>query len=438
MREESAPWPEWREFVEDKSTLQEYEGDPEFLAIKKQIDEEYGEEKLRRSWLKTCAELEELTEEIKEKGSQIIPIIDMADVRRGCVAIKDVAEIRRVGCFVVRNVIEQCEMDRLYRDLKNYLSINKGRYTAWPQDSPSIFNLYNTPTQNALRIHPNQLQLMRWINGLWNYPNDDEEASPQPLLYADAVRVRPAKQTFLGLGPHIDAGSLCRWGDPAYRKVYHEIFAGNSENHDIFDMGKRKDANQALYLGGAHSTVMRAFQGWTAISKTAPREGTILLYPNVKAAISYVMLRPFFKPPSDKSKISDASQWTYDPSSSWFPGTFKPQSQLLSPTSHPHLRLKECLIHVPPIEPGDTVWWHTDMCHAVDAEHVGNMDASVAYIAATPNTPINKAYMQHQYDRMVVGHPPQDFVSNGVDESGFEEFQGFEGNPDIFKSLMGY
>jgi hypothetical protein len=78
------------------------------------------------------------------------------------------------------------------------------------------------------------------------------------------------------------------------------------------------------------------------------------------------------------------------------------------------------------------------VCHAVDAEHLGQQDASVVYIAATPTTDLNKKYMQKQYSRMVVGLPPADFIKNGVDESKLEGFTGFSSDPELFKKLMGF
>lgn len=78
------------------------------------------------------------------------------------------------------------------------------------------------------------------------------------------------------------------------------------------------------------------------------------------------------------------------------------------------------------------------MCHAVDAEHIGHQDASVAYIAATPTTPTNRKYMQRQYDLMAAGLPPPDFVTHGVDESRLTGFEGFAADPELFKRHMGF
>lgn len=173
------------------------------------------------------------------------------------------------------------------------------------------------------------------------------------------MRIRPPGKPFYGLGPHIDAGSLCRWADAGYRKVYDSIFSGFPERFDAYDLSTRKDADQAAFEGSAHSSVFRAFQGWTALTGTRPREGSLLLYPYAGTVIAYVLLRPFFTPPQEDVMV--ASKWSFNPDNTWFPGTRKESSQYLSRTSHPHLRLEDCLVHIPEMRPGDTVWWHCDV-----------------------------------------------------------------------------
>lgn len=231
--------------------------------------------------------------------------------------------------------------------------------SGWPDATPFVLNLYWSPSQQAARSHPRQSKLQRAINTWWH--DEEGTTSPEPLSYADAIRIRPPGVPFYGLGPHIDAGSLSRWADPGYIKVYDCIFGGHPEQFDAYDLTTRKNANPALFDGFAHSSVFRSFQGWTALTKAAPREGSLLLYPNVKTAIAYVLLRPFFSQPKDERDIMDATKWTFDVETPWFPGTWRKDSQYASPTSHPHLRLKECMLHIPPMQAGDTVWWHCDV-----------------------------------------------------------------------------
>ncbi|KAF5963193.1 hypothetical protein FBULB1_13566 [Fusarium bulbicola] len=281
------------------------------------------------------------------------------------------------------------------------------------------------------------MKLQRRLNELWKYSAED--TSPDPLVYLDGIRDRAPGQPFLGLGPHIDAGSLCRWADPTYRKVYDEIFSGRPEDHDAYDLEARRNADQELYKGLAHSTVLRTFQGWTALTPTAPREGTIMVYPDVKTVIAYLLLRPFFSPPKDPDQTMDAKKWTFDDSTGWFPGTMKPESQRLSRSSHPHLRLEECLIHMPEVQPGDTVWWHCDVCHAVVTEHLGKNNASVAFIAACPTTPANEAYVKEQLLATLEGRPSADYADgNDLNESTLKGHVGLDGLDDEARKAFGF
>lgn len=351
-------WPAWPEFT--KPGVDEAK-DPEFLSIKKAVIAEYGAEVLRQSWIKVCRDLEAVTDEIAAKGSSIVPSFETTQILSKGFTDSQRSDAQRIGAFVCKATIPQPEAETLYKNVATYISDNKHSIQSWPVESPSMFILYNSPAQNTIRSHPNHIALQRRLNELWhNY--DDEDTSSEPLAFFDGIRDRAPGQPFLGLGPHIDAGSLCRWADPNYRKVYDNIFRGNPEVHDPYDIRKRKDANQDVYKGVAHSTVLRTFQGWTALTPTQAREGTIMVYPNVKTAVAYMLLRPFFQPPQgDNADVMNPEAWTLDGESGWFPGTFKPQSQRLSRASHPHLRLEECLVHMPKVNPGDTVWWHCDV-----------------------------------------------------------------------------
>lgn len=351
-------WPAWAEYTAPGSGSTKA-SDPDFWATKQAIISQYGADALRKSWLTVCQELEKVTDEIAAKRTSIIQTLDAATLLGTGFTQAQKREVKSVGAFVVRRVIPRGEAEQHYQNLRQYVANNRGQIQGWSKETPSMLMLYDSPTQNALRAHPNQLRLQRLLNGLWH--DATGSTSPDPLVYYDGVRDRPPGQKFLGLGPHIDAGSLCRWSDEAYRECYDRIFSGQPELHDCYDLGRRQAANQELYPSIAHSSVFRSFQGWTALTRAAPSEGTLLVYPNVATAVAYVLLRPFFKPPGNPAEVMDASKWTLDESTDWFPGTFKPDSQRLSRTSHPHLRLEECLVHVPEMEPGDTVWWHADV-----------------------------------------------------------------------------
>jgi hypothetical protein len=357
MTGSARPWPAWSEYGAHDGGKNP--SDVDFGTAKQAVIDMYGEDALWQSWLRVCRELTSVTGEIASRRSDIIPIFDSTHILEHGFTEEQSRIAKSTGAFVCRETIPKAEATSLYTELKSYLSANDGRIPAWPKESPSMLILYDSPVQNKLRAHPNHLKLQRMLNDLWH--DSTGETSPEPLVYLDGVRDRAPGQEFLGLGPHIDAGSLARWADPVYRRVYHEVFSRHPERFDAYDLSLRKDAKQDLYKAMAHSSVFRSFQGWTALTPTSDGKGTLLVYPNVSLVIAYVLLRPFFSPPACSEELLDPEKWKLDTDSDYFPGTFKSESQRLSRTSHPHLRLEECMVPMPPIEPGDTVWWHTDV-----------------------------------------------------------------------------
>ncbi|KAH6886861.1 hypothetical protein B0T10DRAFT_563095 [Thelonectria olida] len=428
-------WPAWSEFLTPPEDVSQ--DTFTFSAkAKAEVIAQYGEVALRQGWLRVCKDLEDVTEKLAKLGSAAIPVLEMSEVLSEGLSDARRSELKSSGCCIVRGVLSNKEATAKFHDLKDFLAKNEGNIPGWPSDSRVMINLYNSPTQVAIRTHPNHIVLQKALNSL--YHDALGETSPDPLSYTDAARIRPPGQSFLGLGPHIDAGSLCRWADPQYRSVYDKILSGHPELHDPYDLDVRKSADQFLFEAKAHSVVFRAFQGWTALTPTSPTCGTLLLYPEVKAVVAYLMLRPFFAPPANNEDVMDAEKWTFDPQSNWFPGTIMEQSQRLSPSSHPHLRLQDCLVYIPEMKAGDTVWWHTDMCHAVDPEHRGDQDASVVYVAACPTTPRNKEYVKGQLEAALAGRGPPDCPGVMNDETKLNGYKGFSHVSEEGKAVLGF
>ena len=115
-------------------------------------------------------------------------------------------------------------------------------------------------------------------------------------------------------------------------------------------------------------------------SETAPREGTLQVFPNVYLSNAYTILRPFFRQIPGTEDPLDPNNWEYgeyssllpasrpmltvqpDISSSDFPGVYSTGSGFRGPwpntKTHPHMKLEQTMVSVPKVYPGDMVFWH--------------------------------------------------------------------------------
>lgn len=70
--------------------------------------------------------------------------------------------------------------------------------------------------------------------------------------------------------------------------------------------------------------------GWTALSNTAPGEGTLRVFPDVSLATAYLVLRPFFRPRRGREGMLGFDDWEADVESTNFPGSVKGKGVSLS------------------------------------------------------------------------------------------------------------
>lgn len=135
------------------------------------------------------------------------------------------------------------------------------------------------------------------------------------------------------------------------------------------------------------------------LSHTSTGEGTLRLVPELKLTTAYQLLRPFF--------ILDE---TFDDITPLFPGA-KPGGLQFYPTQklHPHLQLEKSMVGIPPVKPGDYVFWHCDLVHEVDKFHTGTRDSSVSYNACVPLCPYNLENLSSMRQSFMDVMPPKDF-----------------------------
>ena len=347
------------------------------------------------------SEIEEISK-LKASKKSIIPEISFNQINQR--NTKFVESIKKRGCVIVRDVFENLTIERLNNDLEKYIEENNyyddqkkksgldKYFSDLKSSKPQIMGLYWSKAQMEIRHSENMLKVKKWLNNLWIYKNDEYEVfdPSKELSYADRVRRREPGDNTLGLSPHCDAGSVERWSDDYYQKIYKDIFSDNFLKFNPFDAKYRDKTTEFESPAVAH--VFRTFQGWTALTEQGPNDGTLQLIPIAKA-MAYILTRALLDDvPKDElcgSKLGKA----------------------LSVNKEYHSLLLKGLISIPNMKPGDTVWWHPDVVHAVEDKHLGKNYSNVVYVGSTPYCKKNLDYVRKQAKKFLKGESPPDFAA---------------------------
>ena len=137
--------------------------------------------------------------------------------------------------------------------------------------------------------------------------------------------------------------------------------------------------------------MFRTFQGWTALTRQGKGDGTLQLIPIAESMV-YVLLRAL------QDDVPEDDLCGAQP------------GRALSVNPQYHSLLIEALSSIPTMDPGDTVFWHSDVVHAVENEHRGSGYSNVMYIASTPGCAKNTAYLAKQAPTFLAGKTPPDFA----------------------------
>ena len=339
---------------------------------------------------------------IKESKDSIIPEIEFEDISiNDQTIIKD--KVFKRGCIIIRNVFDKKKVRELNEDLdkyvleNNYFEDQKKKigidkyFSDLKSGKPQIFGLYWSKAQSEIRHSKEMETVKKWLNNFWNYSYEGKNVFDpnRELVYADRVRRREPGDDTLGLSPHCDAGSIERWTDKAYQKIYNDIFSDNFENFNPFDAKYRDETIEFESPAVAH--VFRTFQGWTALTEQGPNDGTLQLIPIAKG-MSYVLTRALLDDVPENELCGSKA------------------GKALSINEKYHSLLLEGLISIPKMNPGDTIWWHPDVVHAVEEKHQGKNYSNVVYVGATPYCKKNIDYIKKQSKKFIEGKSPPDFA----------------------------
>ena len=345
---------------------------------------------------------------IQAKGGAVVPELSYAAIAEGAVTASDIQTIKQRGCVIVRHVFSRNQAEEWNDELGEYLEINhyldRAKEKAGLDDyfgdlkdaKPQIYGVYWSRPQVMARQAASMATTKRFLNRLWN---TDAPAGPEfdpdlDYAYADRTRRRAPGDTTLGLSPHMDAGSYERWVDPAFQKIYAKVFSGELGQYDPWLAAHRTQTRE--YESPAVSSMFRTFQGWTALTEQGPGDGTLQLLP-VANSIAYVLLRAL------QNDVPENELCLAKP------------GRALGVNEQWHPDLMPGIVPIQTVAPGDTVWWHPDVIHAVGNEHHGDDYASVIYIGASPACTKNKAYALKQAECFKAGLSAPDFAAENYE-----------------------
>jgi hypothetical protein len=341
-------------------------------------------------------------EELNKNNKNIIPEVKFDDLKLN---LKDLTlEVKKRGCVVIRDVFDDNLIIQMNKDLEQYIEENNyyedqkkkadidKYFSDLKSGKPQIFGLYWSKPQVNIRQSIELDVVKKWLNQLWTYKQNNESVFDpnHELVYADRVRRREPGDSTLGLSPHCDAGSVERWIDKGYQAVYEKIFADNFKEYDPFDAAYRNKTKEIESPAVSH--VFRTFQGWVALTEQGPGDGTLQLIPIAKS-MAYILTRALLDDVDEKDLCSSMP------------------ARALSVNSKYHSLLLRGLVSIPKMNPGDTVWWHPDVVHAVEDHHTGKGYSNVVYVGSTPYCEKNLAYAKKQSQKFLEGKSPPDFAA---------------------------
>lgn len=345
-------------------------------------------------------------------GVSPIPVCDFSDVAAGQIDAAMTARIKQRGVVILRNTFDARRvngwndwlMDYVARN--DYFELQKSKagmdqyFADLSSSRPQIFGLYWSKPQMEARTSDELAVARQWLNRMWKFDSDNglEFDPDRECLYADRLRQREPGDDTLGLSPHVDGGSVERWIDPGYQKVYRHLLSGDIGSYDPFDAAYRTITKEIP--SPAVCSMFRTYQGWTALSRQGPGDGTLNLVP-IANAMAWVILRAL------QDDIDDDALCGAAP------------SRALTISETYHAKLLRAYVPIPVVEPGDTVWWHPDVIHGVEDHHTGDGYSNVMYIGAAPACEKNDRFLPKQLQAFEAGESSPDFAAENY-EVNFE------------------
>ncbi|MET1004578.1 MAG: DUF1479 domain-containing protein [Propionibacteriaceae bacterium] len=349
----------------------------------------------------------------KERGDDVWPVIDYADIENGTVSPEALAKLKRRGCAVIRGHFDRSQAEKWDSDIVSYVDNNQffEKYTGPADDffaelemsKPEIYPVYWSSAQMEARQHPRMAKAQAFLNSQWTHESEGRSwfDPERDSLYPDRIRRRPPGADSGGLGTHLDPGTLDLWMTEGYQQHFRHLFNGDFSSYDPWDAAYRTEAAQ--YPGSTMCSAFRTFQGWTALSEMDNDQGVLHTVP-IPKAMAYLMLRPLLDDVADDDMCGVKPNRT-------FPANAKYHAILLDAVSS-----------IPDVKPGDSVWWHCDMIHSVAPVTNQKGWGNVMYIPAAPWCAKNETYADSVREAFLAGNSPSDFPAENYEADWPDRF----------------
>src|SRR5580698_5581651 len=343
----------------------------------------------------------------RESGQAVVPSVHYSDIEGGSVPAEMIAKIKQRGACVIRQTFAPSQANAWNDEVTEYVERNdldaklanaaEDKYFGTLASAkPQIYGIYWSRPQVQARQSESLTRVRVFMNNLWKAESEGQRHfDPNEVpAYADRIRRRPPGSASLGLSPHVDGGSVERWLDENFRKVYRHVFSGDWREHDPFDAAYRPDVQEIP--SPAVCSMFRTFQGWTALTRQGKGDGTLQLIP-IANSMMYILLR------SLQDDVAEDDLCGAEP------------GRALSVHPKWHTALANGLTSIPLMQPGDAVFWHSDVVHSVEDAHNGDGYSSVMYIGGTVGCAKNTAYLPGQCASFLAGKTPPDFPADNFE-----------------------
>ncbi|MGI5472778.1 DUF1479 domain-containing protein [Streptomyces sp. CA-132043] len=335
----------------------------------------------------------------KERGEEVWPVIEYADIADGTVSADRLARLKKRGCLVVRGHFDRDQALAWDAGIVDYVERNEffAHYTGPGDDffgsvgsKPEIYPIYWSQAQMEARQSDRMARVQTFLNSLWKHESEGVRwfEPDRDALYPDRIRRRPPGTDSAGLGTHCDPGTLDLWMTRAYQQAFRHLFDGSVEEYDPWDAAHRTAGPQ--YPGSTMCSAFRTFQGWTALSDMDHDQGVLHTVP-IPEAMAYLMLRPLLPDVPEDDMCGVTTNQVFPATEEWHP------------------LLMEALTGIPDVRAGDSVWWHCDMIHSVAPVTAQQGWGNVMYIPAAPWCPRNERYAAEVRHAFRTGSSPADF-----------------------------